>query len=440
MNILLTVLFLGIVVRNLRKDFMQGLAVAVFFFVTLTTHIGVQLGSFLPNFTIHRLILLALLYFWWQRRKGQAQPEIPLKRQFVAVAAAFFVAMLLSTSIKASFKEFLSFFFEIMVFYFIAVTSLRDRSDIFRVLRAALAGLTVVGIIAAIEKSTGFNPVDQIPGYVRRSTLVNDVMSTYPQRILFGTAMAMGWVLCMTLMHAPQGMGWPRRRLWVIAVLLAYACYISFSRGPWLALALGGMILLALGSKAMRKQLSVIGLLTVLALTCMSGVRETIFNLAADTLDIESSKGTTYEYRWELWRKAYAEISKSPGHLLFGYGPGTTQVMDLSGEISFLGVEESFWSWDNNFAAYLIEDGFVGLGALAVLFGSLMFRLWSIWRVSQGLDRDLLAGMIAGICVLLFMMSNVMIFAPQLTYLCWTMAACGMVIGKLNAASRAKDS
>ncbi|MCU0645909.1 MAG: hypothetical protein MUC94_16820, partial [bacterium] len=136
----------------------------------------------------------------------------------------------------------------------------------------------------------------------------------------------------------------------------------------------------------------------------------------------------TYQYRWELWRIAYDKIKESNMKIFFGYGPGTHEVMEIFGTLSYSGMDHEFGSWDNHYAAELLETGLIGLALLLILDFSILRQFLKTLKKSALPDKDVLTGIIASIIVMIFMKTNVQIFAPQLNYLFWTLVALGVAM------------
>ncbi|MFQ5769549.1 MAG: hypothetical protein ACE5HX_03365, partial [bacterium] len=143
--------------------------------------------------------------------------RIPYINLLALVALILLIPILVSVDFTTSVKEYLSFTFEVIFFYVVISNALESQNDGFRMLRYICFGLTLIACIAGIEKYTGFNPVDYIPGYVRNPKTLRDVIATYPHRILLGSAMAMGWPLALSL-TAKEGE--KRRLFWISGILL----------------------------------------------------------------------------------------------------------------------------------------------------------------------------------------------------------------------------
>ena len=155
----------------------------------------------------------------------------------------------------------------------------------------------------------------------------------------------------------------------------------------------------------------------------------TLQDTVGHTLDVSSFRGGTYLYRWELWKIAWHQVGQSLTRLFFGYGPASPAGMSIEWHVAWLGRDISIWTWDNHYAAYLVQLGVVGLSAILMLYFAVLRKLYRAWRKSSSGDRDILACILASVLILLFMRTNVYFFAPQLDYLFWTLAAVGCMLG-----------
>lgn len=420
----------------LRKDFVKGLAFAIYFWVSMTTLLRIQLPGAMPALTIHRLMLMVVAVAWLVRRPRPVHQSMPLRGCFVLWFLAGVVS-LVSTQIDftTSLKTFLDFVLEIFIFYMVASSSLKTGEDALRILHAAWLGLLTVAFLAAVERYTGFNPVFQfIPDARAMLGGGSFVVATYQHRILLGAAMAMGVPLSFMLRETYRAMGKKLRFFWIGLGLLIAGSYFALSRGPWLGLLLACSIMFAMGSRPVRKTVAILALLGVLTLLTRPGIVGTLGHFVTDTTDTSSFKGGTAAYRLELWRVAFHEISKSPWEFLFGYGPSAGSEIQIDWVNSYSGKREVIDSWDNNFAYILFQYGFVGLLAALLLYLKGLAMFYSEWRRSWPPWRDILACLLATAAVLVWMMTNVLIFAKQLHFLYWTVIAAGFVIVRSEGA------
>jgi len=340
------------------------------------------------------------------------------------------ISLLGAVDYGVAIKSFLDTLFEVASYFLVVTTFVRRREDGLRLLRAAWLATCLVGMLAVFEHYTGFRALSRIfPAYALSGGYMDDVVATYPHRILLGTAMAMGWPLAVAAGLWGKGKG---RRLSILSIgILLAGCYFSTSRGPWLAAAGAGTMLVWFGSKSLRKPLVWAGCLAVLVLMARPGVREGLLGRAQQTMDADSAKGGTFMYRLELWKIATHEVLKSPWRTLFGYGPGAGSVMRFDWDLSYRHSvrDESIRSWDNHYAYDLFQTGFAGLLATFMLYGGVATRVLARWRQAAQPEKDLLACVLASMAVMLFMRSNVLIYTSQLDYLFWSVAAAGFAVG-----------
>jgi hypothetical protein len=422
MNLLILSLFLIPLTWRLFSNYKSGARWAVFLMTAFTANPLLMTGGALPNFNLQRCILIILILASITKNElfARYKPVRFLPLLFL-YALSGIPSLLFSIDIVMSIKSYIGFTVEIILFYIVISNSIDSREEAFALVKAGAAGLAIVGVLAIVERYTGFNPVDTfLPGYVRRDIYENDILSTFPHRILLGTAMAMGWPLAL----ASAQKGRSHRLFWWISLfIIVIACYFSFSRGPWIAAVFGGIIMFFLGGNAIRKQSILVVILASIAMSLRPGVLDTLTASINDTTNPDSFKGQTYQYRWELWSLAWNKISTDPLRTAFGFGQGATEVMTFDAEISSAGETSVLWSWDNHYAATMLETGIIGLGIMIGMYGFLVLGLLRIRTAINDEDRTIHAAIITAMIAMFFMMSNVAMFAPQLNYLLWTLIA-----------------
>lgn len=415
-----------------RRHLSRAVQMCAFVGTSFTHYLVLELPGGLPNITIHRALIVTLFLVWrgWHRQATAGRERLPLNGLFRWVAAAYGCSLLLGINWQDGIKDYLSFLIENWMFYFLIWKCVQSREQVESVIRAACWGLLVVATFAVVERYTGVNIVVLLlPGYQESPKTAMDVLATYPHRILLGTAMAQG--VCLIASQRSLVPSWPPRMSALVSVTgvvwCAAACYFANSRGPWLAAAMGLAVFGVAGARHARRIVVAVALLAVLGLLLRPGVADTLTGRFSSTFDDTTFKGGTYQYRWELWRVAFAHITGSPFDFLVGLGPGASRRIDQSWEISYGEVTgtQQIWSWDNEYALLLLNYGVLGLGATIALYAYAAKRLTDLCRLAKGRLRDRLAGLLAGLVIVLFMKTNVLFFAPQLTMLLWLLVACG---------------
>jgi len=414
----------------LKRDFARGLAYAVFLCVLMPTFLRINISGGLPQLTIFRLVLISVLFFWL-RRRSEWRPisQIPLFPQLCLWSAVGFVSLLLtSITFTTSLKRYLDFVLEIYLFYVLLATTIRTSDEAFLLLRAAWLGLTVVAVLAVLERYTNINPVYWlVSGEEGRH---RDIVATYQHRILLGAGMAMAFPLAFGFFNSAFAQAPRPRVLWISFLLFCAVSYFAQSRGPWLAAMLAGGVLMLRATRPTRQRLMVLGLVAMMALASRPGVWETLSDRVSATADSKSFKGGTMQYRLELWKVAWAQVTKSMQTFFFGYGPGCGSETEIDWTLSYRGQEYGISSWDNQLAYDLFQSGFLGLIASLILYGSALLFLYRAWVTADPANRDLVLTLFASALALVFMMTNVLIFAKQLYYLFWTLVATAPLLAR----------
>ena len=413
-----------------RRNFMRALAYSVFLCVSMPTFLRIQTGGAIPELTIHRLVLISLFINWVKQPGKKPLRDIPMFGAFCFWAFVNAISLCCtSIDFTDSLKQYLDFVIEVGVFYVIASTTIRSREDAILTIRAAVCGMAIVAFFGTVEHYTTFNPVDEfIPNYVRAEGAGHDVLSTYQHRILLGTGMAMGWPLCIALLRG-RTVGFPgRKMLWLFIALLVATCFFAQSRGPWLACVIAVGVMIWLGSKGLRKILILLPVLAVLTFVIKPGVLDSLTTSAHDTMDADSFKGGTFQYRLELWKVAWAQVSKSPLRTLVGYGPGSGRQVDIQWDLSYRNWSLTIDSWDSYLAYDLFRSGVLGSIASGFLFLGMWWRLYRATRNVSGNTRDFLVCLLGCVSAFIFMMTNTYNFERALDYLLWSVVASAFTI------------
>jgi O-antigen ligase len=127
---------------------------------------------------------------------------------------------------------------------------------------------------------------------------------------------------------------------------------------------------------------------------------------------------------------AIQEVTKTVRTALFGFGLGAGDFMIFDRTLSYSGKSVEIWSWDNEYALRLLETGAIGLFCTIIMYVMIIKKLF-VERNNIRQDYSyIVSGIIASVSIMLFMMTNVHIFAVQLHYLFWSLVAIGLKINR----------
>jgi hypothetical protein len=435
---ILIALILSILWLVLRRDFQRGLSLAFGFIIALPSYLAISLPGALPELTIQRLILpIVLIYYLKVSTKRFDLNGIPLIKPIMILVLIQFASMMFSVNSTSSLKNFISFNIETILFFIIISNSISSKNAFISMVQTACLSLSSVALIACIERYAGVNLSEvitgvQLPGDALRTTVI---LSTFPHRIPLGYAMAIGFTLQFVLArlkrnHISSILSWGQ------VILLSAVCYFSDSRGAWLGILISALSIGICGGRSSRKALMTLGAIAFVLLILRPGVQQAIMNRYYSTISEDAIQGHSYRYRWLLWNVAWSEISQSPIRLLFGYGGLSTEVMDLShyfeagsgGSTAKLG----YTSWDNQFAATMVEFGILGFVAELVVYANALWLLANRWKHANGANRELHTAILTSVIIYLFAMTNVYMFSDQLRFLFWGLLALGCNLNSLN--------
>ena len=193
------------------------------------------------------------------------------------------------------------------------------------------------------------------------------VRSTFPHSILFGNALALGIPWALYLLTVVKSAA-KKTYLWLAVVLMFWNIYKTMARGPWLAVIMSLVCLLLLSGTRIRKYLLVISVITISVLVIRPGVWQTIKDTYSDTLDPDSPRGSSYEYRYTLMRVGREALAKDLGRAAWGFGFDSFYYLHLEGINPDTGNTLRYESCDSAFVEILVDSGYVGLLLVVGLF------------------------------------------------------------------------
>jgi hypothetical protein len=417
---------LVIVARQYARGYADGLACTIFLCVILPESLALRLGPGLPTFSIHRLTVLLTLWHWYKNPEIDRRAKgAPFYRVLLLATICFFVSSLLSSFFLVSIKRYFYFFVEFFLLFIVIQTSAGNRLLGERITRAVGQGLLVVAVLGIIERYTGYGIAQLFPydsaGYdVDRFSWINEgsaVTVSYRHRILFGVACAIGTLKYLVDAALYQEKG-PKRKSLLFAFVCGAALYFSNSRGPWLSFLVGSLIFVGCMPGRFLKPALILAAVAVAVMIVRPGVWVTINGLAESTTDAESIKGSSFQWRRQIFEFGLQKITHSdPAHFLFGYGGGSTIMTDF-GKITIASGESlPLESWDCEAAVLLYERGFVGLLLSVILFFGMLISAFFYLRRGNRETQHTMAFVCVTMSVICFMLSNVAIYTVQLIYI-----------------------
>lgn len=407
------------------KDYYKGLNGSIFFLVLLPKNLTIDFSINLPSFTAHRIIIILMFIMWVANNDvNRRLRDIPFLRILLLIALSSGISAIISSYLTVSIKRYLYFIFEALIFYVILATSLKKEGAIRPLMKAVLLSLMVVAFLGIIEKFNGFNPTHLLGGKQSYDfeSLLNQkdagVETTYGHRILFGIAMAIGTIYSLFLIDKAKD--WKGRVIFWCSVFIAgTALYYSESRGPWLALALASAFIIIFYYGPVAKRLIIIGCLIPLLFLIRPGIVSTLDRLYTSTFQTDTIKGSSYNWRYQVFDMAYTKVSGSDSarNLFFGYGQGSYAYLEFPTVQLSTGFYTTFHSWDNEYAVILLEKGFVGIILILYLYSKILIKGFFYSIRKENAQRDVMLLAMSSMIIFVFMKSNVAIFAPQLNYI-----------------------
>ena len=197
--------------------------------------------------------------------------------------------------------------------------------------------------------------------------------------------------LCMMLPLCAYGVFYLRSRKKRIVSLVCLALDLggiacSYSRGPYLAVAVVFVVLLFYGRRYAWRLLCAGAVVLAGAAVAMRGVFKRLLTL----LHAEDISVSTHA---EIWRACFKMLR---GHWLFGYGTGVGNVRTMLHETYHIQQPHAH----NILLEFLLENGVIGAGlfvAIVVVFAVQMVRLARRGERERGVAVTILASM-AGFC------------------------------------------
>ena len=423
---------------TLIKGFERALPFFAFLVVLLPWEARIDFGGWFILTTTRALITtFAVLYVTSRDKNSQCcRPgKLPLKWLLLLYLAWCGVSTLNSIAFGASVKAVVSIALDFYVVYYVYAKSISSVETVRKVLSASLAALVVCCLLGMVERFTEWKVSDLFPAVMHRFTPgvegvsvdTGRLTSTFPHAILFANALTLGIPWALYLLSEAKSAA-QKFYLWIAIVVLFYNLYRTQSRGPWLALVLSLSLLFLFSQSNIRKALLVISLLTASALIIRPGVWQTLEGTYWATLDSDSPRGSSYQYRYDLRRLAREALAKSPSRAVWGFGPDSFYDLGLEEMNPNTGHLIPFDSCDSAFVGIMVETGYVGLFLVTLLLIRIaLFSLRGFIRLERPMNLLSLVFLI-NVLAYAFMMVSVENFGwGQQTHMLWITIALAMV-------------
>jgi hypothetical protein len=323
-----------------------------------------------------RVSLLTLLTLFFIRGRHMYRQPLPLKRLMVLHIAWALLSTCYSLSVMTSAKQVIAQVVEYYLLYYIIVRTISDVETMYQILYAMVLAIGVCCIFGIVEVCASYSVIRIFPSEVwttydsRHDPLYIEwgrglrIRSTFPHPILFGDALAMCSPLALYLLSVWKQ---PRQRfaLLICTGLMYWAVYKTFSRGPWIAIALSSMLLFVMVKNRIRTYLMGAAVLSLLVLGLRPGVWQTISDLAEATLNPSSVAGQSYQFREAVNKAVKRALAKDPARAALGYGLGTFRELGL--EVEHLNDTRRWITCDDHWTLFMYETGYAGFVLITIL-------------------------------------------------------------------------
>ena len=430
-----------IVLARSKQGLERALPFAAFLIALVPIESLFPLGLF--TLTTHRIIVgvLAVLYLTRGKRTAGSLRKTPTPLKVIMLIHITWCLVATANSIvpELSIKKLCSVVLEYYLLYLIFYKSISKIETIHKILMAIVMAISLCCVWGSFEAYKGWDILDYFPAVGHHWGALTGAgeqdrevraHGTYDHAILYGAVLAMAITLDLYLLSIFTK---PKQKvfLWIGLCLMFLNIYKTSSRGPWLDVMLGCLLLLLFGKRQTRKTILLLGALSVSVLLVRPGVWDTIAGIYDNTFNGDTATASSYSYRFALQHAAVERALNNPTtHAIWGYGPESFYDVHLEGML--LGKPHVFLSCDHAWVEFLVETGFVGLFIMIVL---LMKPAWTAlkgYRRRSPEDKHLSFLLFVNFVMFYFQMYSVGMYSwGQNGYLLWILIAITMAHSRL---------
>jgi len=343
------------------------------------------------------LLLAALLLIWAMEIGLGRQPMPRINRMDLLLAALILlstVSILNALYPVLTAFELLRMVKGLLLFFYIR-HHVRQERDLQDVVICLLIGVLAQGVLALAQQQRGGLLNLAVLGEAQEEEMV--VLAGeqfFRSGGLFGSSNTLARYLELLLPLAlTLFLARPGRLLtgWGIAAfaLGSVAMILTFSRGGWVALGIGIVLVVLQNVRWQLRWRSRLAILGVLAVTL--GLVYLLFgDLITARLFLSSPAATNS--RLALLLDAWEMIKAHP---LIGIG--LNNFVERLPDFDVSGISSRWIApVHNEFVLMAAETGFLGLIAFTAVMGAVVWRAWRTWRLGSGLQARLAGGLLAG--------------------------------------------
>lgn len=366
------------------------------------------------------LLLLAVVPLWLLLQHRSGALRFRLTGTGVAVGlfgVAALVGVVVSASPVTSAVEWTRIAAAIAMFFAIEQLALANGGFKWRAIAAVFLAVPVPVIVAAVQAATG-DGLFEAAGFSR-------VTGSFTHSNPFAAFLVVAILMALAAVAVLSG----RRRGLALAVIVlaAPALLLTYTRGAWLALFIGAVVVgLVLRRASILAGLLVAGIAVALLIPSVGDRFSTVSDVSAE--EDYGPGQDSLAWRVDYWQRALDLSAESPV-----VGIGLKQIADTLPEAK---------QPHNDFVRAYVELGVLGLIAFAVMLGRFVVigpRGTSLLRregnpSARGVDRALAAGF-AGVAIAFVVMSLTANLMSQAVVLLYVMAVAGLASAVLVQAA-----